>query len=898
MALASGTRLGGYEVLGPLGAGGMGEVYRARDTKLGRDVAIKILPDVFAHDPDRLARFEREAQLLATLNHPNIAAIYGLEDSGQTRALVLELVEGETLADRIARGPIPLDEVLKVATQIAEALEAAHEQGIIHRDLKPANIKVTEAGIVKVLDFGLAKLTEPHVPPPPNASNVSMSPTITSPAMMTGVGVLLGTATYMAPEQARGRRADKRSDIWAFGCVLYEMLTGRRAFGGEDVSDTLANVLKLPPDWTALPAHTSPAVRRLLERCLDKDARRRVGDIAAARFVLEEQTILGGPSTAGAVPAAQPAWKRARAATVAAVAATVITAGVHWLLRTAEPAKAVTRFSLSLPDSRLAINARRQIDISPDGSTVLFANGGQLYVRNLSQLATRSLVTLTASGDPQPVFSPDGSQIAFSERNVLRRMPTAGGEPVTLLSTDATPFGLHWGTSDIVFAADARVMRVPAGGGMPQLVATVKNGVAYGPQLLPGGEAVLFTQTSPTAGNQWDSAEIVVYVLRDGTSKTLVRGGSDGRYVPSGHLLYAVAGTVFAQAFDLDRLETRGAAVPVLPGVQRSSGGVTGAAHFSVSNTGTLVYIPGAASPFGVLDLALTSRSGDVELLKLPPRPYAYPRVSPDGTQIAVQIEDGNESNVWIYDLGGASAIRRLTFGGRNRYPVWSADGQRVVFQSDREGDLGLWWQPANGTGTPERLTKADPQTAHIPNDWSPAGEALLYEVSRGTSTSLWLLTMRDRTAAAFAGIEITGGNFITAAFSPDGRWVAYASEEGGTQVNVQPFPPTGARYQIFSTGNPHHPMWSRDGKELFYVPRAGAFEAAAVFTRSTFSFGPPVAVPRTFPSAPPTTPRTFDITADGRVIGVIAPGESRQADEIQVVLNWFEELKRLVPVK
>jgi serine/threonine-protein kinase len=676
MTLSAGTRLGPYEILSALGAGGMGEVYRATDTALGRQVAIKVLPDAFAQDAERLARFEREAKTLAALNHPHIAQIYGLERSTGTQALVMELVEGEDLSQRIARGAIPLDEALPIARQIAEALEAAHEQGIIHRDLKPANIKVTPDGAVKVLDFGLAKLADvgrvPRSGPagskeqdPAYVLDATASPTITSPALMTGVGVLLGTAAYMSPEQAKGREADKRSDIWAFGCVLYEMLTGSRPFEGEDVTDVPVAVLSKEPDWSALPARVPASIRALLRRCLERDRRKRVADIAVALFALDEHASLSGSAAAPAAPLPRTPLRRgAVQAAVVLVVAAVAGAAVWVATRPGDPVPPhVSRLLITSPGAAaLSTNGTdRDLAITPDGSRVVYAGnrGTQLFVRSLD--AVEPVIVFT--GAPRgPFASPDGQWIGFVDgTTVLKKVAVTGGPAVTVATLDGVSRGATWGPDDTVIVATSTgatgLQRVGAAGG-PTTVLT-RPDRAQGeadhlwPELLPGGRAVLFTITAVTGG--LDAAQVAVLDLQTGMRKILVRGGSHAHYVPSGHLVYAAAGTLRAVVFDLARLETRGTPVPVVPDVVTTTNGGVDAV---VAGDGTLAYVSGGGGVGGAQrTLAWVDRQGHETPIPAPPRTYVYPRLSPDGTRVAVNALD-QESDIWVWDLGHTTFTR------------------------------------------------------------------------------------------------------------------------------------------------------------------------------------------------------------------------------------------------
>ena len=549
MALTPGTRLGPYQILSGLGIGGMGEVFRARDTRLNRDVAIKVLPDSFANDAERLARFTREAQTLASLNHPNIAHIHGLEESNGVRALVMELVEGEDLSQHIVRGPIPIDEALPIARQIAEALEAAHEQGIIHRDLKPANIKLRPDGTVKVLDFGLAKLVQPQAAT--SHADLTASPTITSPAMMTGMGVILGTAAYMSPEQAKGREADKRSDIWAFGCVLYEMLTGQQPFAGDDVSDTLANVLKREPDFSVLPAGVPPAIRALVQRCLAKDRRKRIADIGVAQFLLTEPAGLDdgdcgtSSGSAGTHPQASPRdgdggtpdRDRRRYGGVDPQA------GGHSALTSGPIHRSTTGRAAVLERSR-ARSWRSRLTVAQ----LVYVANLQLYRRSIGELEAQPILGTNLLAI-YPVFSPDGGSIAFyaGSDGTLKQIPVSGGTPATIARA-GPPFGMSWGEDGIVFGGGPDgILRVsPKGGAPEQLVSVDADQLAHGPQILPGGKSVLFTLATGTDAGRWDAAQIVVQSLTSRERKTIINGGSDGRYVPSGHLIYAVSGSLFA----------------------------------------------------------------------------------------------------------------------------------------------------------------------------------------------------------------------------------------------------------------------------------------------------------------------------------------------------------------
>jgi len=941
LALTPGTRLGVFDLTELIGRGGMGEVYRAWDTKLDRDVAIKVLPESFANDPERLARFTREAKTLASLNHPNIAAIYGVEESGGLIALVMELVQGDDLSQRIARGAIPLDEALPIAKQIAEALEAAHEQGIIHRDLKPANIKVKSDGTVKVLDFGLAKAMESTAGSSPS---MSMSPTITTPAM-TQTGMILGTAAYMSPEQARGKTVDKRADIWAFGAVLYEMLTGTRAFPGEDLTDTLAAVVRGEPEWSLVPGNVSPTLLVFLRRSLQKEPKQRVGDIRDVRLALEGAFDVGGPQTPPPAPPVQPRahWRRAILVVATAVVAGAVVGAAAWMRWPPAPSSPVTRFALTLGEGQqFTITSNQMLAVSPDGTRLVYMANSQLYLRSMSDLEARPIPGTQQTPTPHtPVFSPDGQSIAFVSNvdGVVKKIAVSGGAAVTICPVEGTAGGVSvmrgmtWDAGGIVFGQSKGIMRVSANGGQPEVLVSAKDGeVLYGPQVLPGGEWLLFTLATAATADGWDKAQIVVQSLKSGERKTLISGGSDGRYLPTGlgsptraegeggHLVYALGGVLFGVPFDLPRLVVAGGPVPIVEGVQRS-GSVNGAARFSVSSTGSLVFVPGPASARSTaqFDLALIDRKGGMTPLKLPPGGYAFPRISPDGKRVAFMTDDGKEAIVWLYDLAGTSAMRRLTFGGRNRFPIWSSDGERVAFQSDREGDFGIFWQRADGTGTAERLTKPEQGLSHVPESWSPKGESFLFGVNKGPNISdpfglgggtaasspfsLWTFSVQDKKATPFGQVQ----SFFppNAVFSPDGRWVAYASgdDKGVIEIYVEPIPATGAKYQVSKDPRSHHPLWSPDGKELYYVPGPSRSLVVGITTRPSFAVGN--AAPAFLTGAGPSVVRNYDIAPDGRTINVVAAGQASgqiassgapAPSQIQVVLNWFEELKAKVP--
>jgi len=913
--LEPGQYLGPYQITSFLAAGGMGEVYRARDTKLKRDVAIKILPDEFSRDADRLSRFLREAEVLASLNHPNIGAIYDLQEVNGVRFLVLELVEGETLADRVQRGPIPVTEALAIGKHICEALEAAHDKGVVHRDLKPANVKITPDDQVKVLDFGLAKVMENK----PASGTLSNSPTLTIGA--TQGGVILGTAAYMSPEQAKGFELDARSDTFAFGSVLYEMLTGRQAFQGDTVPEVLAAVLVREPDFSLLPPNLNPRLEELLERCLQKNPKRRwqaVGDLRA-----ELETIAATPRIAPA-PAKSPAarrapWKSPLAMLFVAIIFTFIGVVGERKLRPSTPAL-VARFQFLLSQAQQVQTAPRpMIAVSPDGTELAYiANGanGQIFLRQMSELEFRPVPgAVSASG---LFFSPDGRWIGFYSlpEKALKKIAVAGGFAVTIckLGLDNPPSGASWDRGQIIFGVvNKGIMRVSENGGEPETLLSIKGeeGYAISPQLLDDGRAVLFTLTPPFGGPQtWDRSQIVAQPLPSGKRKVIVPQGADAHYLPSGHIVYALEGNILAAPFDQKQLELRGGAVPVLTGVLQY-----GFAQLSYSGTGTLAYIPGSlyimtgqGSLRSPTVLALVDRTGRTQPLPLPPGSYEVPRISPDGKRIALESSDGKEERVLVYELSGGGSLRPLTFGGNATLPVWSNDGRHIFFSSDREGSVRMYRQLADGTGPAEPLTKPEQGISRVyASSVDPFGKVLALMLTRGTRSTgqdldIWMLPLNgDRQPVPYVQEPRTQSN---ADFSPNGRWLAYASNEVDFlqyQILVRPYPKTDSNpYQITMEGG-GQPVWSRDGKQIFYYWDSKFF-AVDVRTEPTFSWGKPSPLPISGAVQTPNAPRNYDVGPDGKFLIVLpaSQGENTQAAGLQVnvVLNWLEELKQRVPVR
>jgi eukaryotic-like serine/threonine-protein kinase len=842
-----------------------------------------------AADAERLARFDREAKTLAALNHPNIAAIYGLERSHGQTALVMELVEGATLADRIALGPIPVDEAIAIARQIAEALEAAHEQGIIHRDLKPSNIKLRSDGVVKVLDFGLAKALEPQRA----AIDVSHSPTIASPTMMSGVGVLLGTAAYMSPEQARGKAVDKRADIWAFGAVLYEMLTGKRAFEDEDVSMTLSKVLQREPDFDALPPAVPTRVKQTLRVCLRKDAKQRVGDIRDVRLVLEGAfETTAAHVNQGAV--AQPIWQRPLAVAAATAIVTVMVVGLAaWNLWPIAEPQMVHRFTYDLPPGQeFRSQGRPVMALSPDGRHFVYNTPDGLYVRSMAALEAR-LIPGTQATLSNPFFSPDGESVGFFENGQLKRISLSGGAAVTICAA-ANPFGVSWGTDNTIFFGQAKgIMRVSANGGTPELVVSAQKGEqVYGPQLLPDGDGVLFTVTTASGAARWDAAQVVVQSLSSGKRTVVVQGGSDARYLPTGHLLYALADGLFAVAFDADRREARGGPISVAERVMRAPlpAANTAAANYAVSNQGTLVY----ALDHGNMEmrtLVWVDREGREEPISAPARNYQYPRLSPDGMRVALDLFD----EIWIWDLA-RETLTRFTFGqARDTYPVWTPDGRRIVFGSGESGPPNLFWKPADGSGTAERLTQSP--SVQYPSAVSPDGMRVVFREEGATQDLMTVALTGERRVAPLVQSTF---NELNGEISPDGRWLAYQSNESGEmQVYVRPFSNGPGGIQQISTAGGTRPLWSRKGQELFYLAPTGALMSVAITGGATWAAGRPVQLfeGRYFVPQGGAVGRTYDVSPDDKRFLMITADETAN-NTIVIVQNWQEELKRLVPTK
>jgi serine/threonine protein kinase/Tol biopolymer transport system component len=889
MALASGTRLGSYEVVAQIGAGGMGEVYRAHDSKLARDVAIKVLPANFVNDPERLSRFQREARMLAALNHPNIATIYGLEQSGGVTCLVMELVPGETLAERVKAGPPAIEEALKIAAQIAEALEAAHEKQIIHRDLKPANVKVTPEGKVKVLDFGLAKAFAG------DAANddLSNSPTLSAAATMQGV--VLGTAAYMSPEQARGKACDKRADIWAFGCVVYELLSGKQAFHGESTTEILAAVLKEEPNWHALPASTPLKIRELLRRCLQKNLRQRLHDAADARIEIDE--ALTAPAMEEPASAAKGVRALGRRELILGSGASLLGAAIGgiavWNLKPSpsSPPQAVTRTVINLPPGRelAGFESGPAVAISPDGTRLVYAatQGGiqRLYVRAMDSLLDAQPIADT-EGASSPFFSPDSQWLGFLAGGSLKKVSVGGGAAATISIAGASG-GASWGSQGMIAfptGNDSLLQQVPDAGGAPQPLARFEKGNdgQRWPEFLPGGKAVLFAVGRNVA--DWASAQVAVQTVGTGERRNLIQGGTQPRYVPSGHLVYAQGGSLMAVPFDPERLQIKGASVPVVEGVVQSIS--SGAAQYSISTTGSLVYVPGGVQG-AERKLVWVDRNGAEQPFTAPAHAYESPRFSPDGQRIAV-VTDGQ---IWLYDLS-RETLTRFTFeGNTNSRPVWTPDGKRIAFFSTRDGPLNLFWQLADGSGGLEKLATSD--FINVPDSFSPDGQLLAFhEANPTTGEDIWVLRLGDRKVQLFLR---TPFNEADPRFSPDGRWIAYMSDESGrSEIYVQPYPGPGGKWQI-STDGGTEPVWNRNGRELFYR-NGNKMMAVEITTQPNFALGNPRVLfegPYVLATVPISN---YDVSPDGRRFLMLKGDEqSTTATQINIVLNWFEDLKRRV---
>ena len=893
-----------YKILDKLGEGGMGEVWRAEDTKLGRQVAIKLLPDVFTADTDRLARFEREARVLAAFEHPRIASIYGLEDFEGRKLLVMQVAEGETLAERIDAGPTAVDQALKVALQIAEALEAAHDKGIIHRDLKPANIKLSPDGQVTVLDFGLAKALE-YIGSSSGSGpqSLSLSPTMT--AEMTGVGVLLGTAAYMSPEQARGESVDRRADIWAFGVVLMEMLTGNRVYKGKTLSDTLAGVLAREPEWNDLPADTPAPVRRLLERCLEKEAGQRLQAIGEARIAieryLEDPTANDvGDETAGASPVSRfLPWAVAGVTAIALISSLVVFGSRGGATNQS------MRLEVALTEDNLFVPLGATAVLSPDGTQIVYVtetdSGQSLSVRSLDQLEGTLLLSGNGPTRPyHPFFSPDGQWVGFATTEHLKKVPITGGTPITLCKVNRSR-GASWGPNNTIVLAPENgsgLFTVSAAGGELQPLTTLdsENGeVSHRwPQVVPGG-AVIFT-SMPQGSGSADGGVIEAVSLETGERTVLHRGGSYGRWVPSGHLVYSRENTLFAMPFNIKKMKATSSPAPIVQGVTASSG--NGGTQISFSDTGALAYVSGE---IGVPEypVMMMDRNGVVSTLWEEPGAYACPKLSPDGHRLSLTVlRDGNW-DVWVYDLERRVSTRLTFHDGYDGDQVWSPDGEYLVFTSDRDGPENPYRKRADGSGQAERL--AEMEHDYWATSWSSDGQWILGEI-QSSSFDLWAIPA----GGSGEPVEYLATEFFERfpAISPDGRWVAYMSDESGREeVYVRPFPAAAGKWQV-SDGGGGWPSWSPDGSEIFYRSDDGLMSATVTTESGSFRAGRPLSLTSgalsnnqvgiavagsVFPD--------YEITPDGKNFIILQGGEgqSRQ-NHVILVTRWFDMLRETFP--
>jgi serine/threonine protein kinase len=881
-------KLAHYEVVGKIGAGGMGEVYRARDTKLGRDVALKILPEAFARDAERLGRFEREARLLASLNHPNIAAIYGLEHADSTHFLVLELVDGEDLSKRIARGAVLVDETLAIARRIAEALEAAHEQGVVHRDLKPGNVVTDADGTVKVLDFGLAKAFDTDGS---EVTDLSHSPTMVTGS--TVQGVILGTAAYMSPEQARGKRVDKRADIFAFGCVLFEMLTGKRCFTGETVSDTLASILAREPEWDELPKQTPPALERLLSRCLMKDPRQRLRDIGEARIAID-RIAAGETGIESSAAVAQQTVPSRRSifpwAVAAALALVAVFTGASYVRRPADDVPVVRAFIPPAEDSPFELNSLHPgpAAVSPDGTKIAFSardkNGATvLWIRHLDQIEARPFPGTEGAG--YPFWSPNGKSIGFFAHAKLKRVDAGGGPPLTLCDAPVGKGGA-WNEKDVILFApsfNGPIHRVAAAGGESQPVTEVnadrgQNSHRF-PHFLPDGRHYLyFARAASATGGDGTGSAVYAASLDGEPARELFRCQSQAVYA-SGYLLFLRESALMARPFDAGRLEFTGDAFPIVDHVNFLPAASRGI--FDASRNGVLVYLAGAATPGGQIEWV--DRTGKTIETIGDRATYTSPSISPDGSKIAIEVTEPRNAtwDVWVFDV--ARGVRtRFTFGpsSLNGKPVWAPDGSQLLYRSDRGVKANLYVKSFAGSATEELILDND--HPKDPADWSADGKYILYtEFTSQTKGDVWVLPTDGGEPFPFLQTEFIE---MHPRFSPDGKWIAYASDEsGGFEVYVAPFPGPGRKWQISSAGG-LDPRWRIDGKELFFQSINNQIVVAELdYADNTLIVGADNPL-FDFPGG-----GEYDVAADGQKF-VIVRDYDKVTTALTLVLNWATE--------
>lgn len=900
----TGSKVGSNEITSAIGAGGMGEVYRARDTRLGREVALKVLPEAFAENPERLARFRREAQVLASLNHPNIAAIYGFEDSGGVHALVMELVEGPTLAEKIKAGRVSVDDAMPIARQIAEGLEYAHERGVIHRDLKPANIKIAPNDSVKILDFGLAKALESDA----GSVDISTSPTISR--MATQAGIILGTAAYMSPEQAKGKPVDRRTDIWAFGCVLYEMLTGKMAFSGETVTDTLASVIRAEPDWSALPANTPTHTRVLLQRCLQKDARQRLRDIGDARIAIDE-VLSGAAAGDGQSFAARGprrdgrAWLPWAAAALCALAAAGLAAYLYFGPQSG-PGESTT-LDVALPEGvSIVTRDAASVALSPDGRQIVFmgtkGSAVELYLRSLNEPGAKPIAG-TENG-ASPFFSPDGKWIGFFADGKLKKIAVEGGT-AQVLAEAPNQRGGNWAKDGtIIFSPEytGGLMRVPESGGQAQalLMPDAKKGerTCRWPDVLPNGQGMIFTIGMENSAASYDDAEIVLYSFATKKTRVLTHGDM-ALYSPSGYLLYYRAGALLAAPFNESRMEITGEPVQLPEHV--SDDPTSGATYLAVASDGTMVYLSGGSAT-STRTVAITDRKGGSRVLPLPPRGYSIPRLSPDGKRLALIVSDvtnftsNGRGDVWIYDFGSGS-MSRLTFDGTDDYDAWSQDGSRILFDSSRGSGGGLYAKRADGAGGEQAVLPNENSSYFNPDTISPDGKFIVLTEPAGILGDLWMTTLGDKPDPRPLKTNAAG-----AEFSPDGNYIAYSSQQSGMyQVFVDTFPIGGGEWQV-SLENAAYPRWSKGGRELvYYESGQNAVMSVDVEWKPTFHAGPPHALfslPASEFSPMQTNPAVnYDVSADGErfVFLQSSAGGAQASATLSVALNLPEQIRGLM---
>ncbi len=896
MAIPPGRRLGPYEILSAIGAGGMGEVYKARDTRLDRIVAIKVLPAHLADRAELRERFDREAKTIASLNHPHICTLYDTGHQDEIDFLVMEYLEGETLAQRLVKGSLPLAQVLQYAIEISDALDKAHRKGVTHRDLKPGNIMLTKTG-TKLLDFGLAKLKQEVAP-----ANVPLSELPTAKDPLTAQGTLLGTLQYMAPEQVEGKEVDARTDIFSFGAVVYEMATRKRAFEGNTQASVISAIMSSDP--APMSSHqpvTPPALDRVVKRCLAKDPDERwqsPNDLTNELKWIAE----GGPQVSLAPTAAVKGVRAlGRQALILSLGALLLGAAiaslVTWNLKpTPSPtSRPISRTVITLPPGQqlAGLESGPAVALSPDGTHLAYvARQGstqQLYLRAMDGLEATPIPG--TEGAVEPFFSPDGQWVGFFASGALKKVSVSGGAALTL-GVASSPRGANWGSQGIIAFTPAGVspiQQVSEVGGAPQPLTRFDKGdtTHAWPEFLPGGKAVLFA--APPNAINFTNAQIAAQSLVTGERRNLVQGGMTPRYAPTGHLIYAQGGSLMAVPFDPQQLATTGAAVPVVEGVLESS--VDGAAQYSFSATGSLVYVSGGLQS-ARSRLVWVSRNGADQPWAAAPHAYLNPRLSPDGRRVAVAITE-QESHLWLFDLA-RETLTRFTFeGNTNGNPVWTPDGKRIAFNSNRDGAINLFWQLADGSGGLERLTTS--QYLHTPISWSPDGQLLaFFEVNPITQRDIWVLGISDHKAQPFLRTQF---DEAVPQFSPDGRWLAYISNESGRyEIYVQPYPGPGGKWQISTEGGTE-PAWNRNGRELFY--RSGdKMMAVDIATQPGFAAGKPrMLFEGQYASAPfPTT--NYDVSPDGQRFLMIKSSEQEAATtQINVVQNWFEELKQKAPV-